>query len=76
MNRFQALALGIWEFIVGDDWPTAAGVALAIAATALLAGAGISSWWVLPVAVAVLLGRSLRRELRPHRHRQGHRPPR
>jgi hypothetical protein len=69
MTRLRALALGTWDFVVGDDWPTAAGVALAIGATALLAGVGISSWWVLPVAVALLLSRSLRRELRPRERR-------
>ena len=68
MTRLRALALGVWDFVVGDDWLTAAGVALAIAATALLAGVGVSSWWVLPLAVAVLLGSSLRRELRRTRH--------
>ncbi len=55
---------GVWEFIVGDDWLTAAGVVAALAITALVAGAGIAAWWVMPVAVAALLTLSLRRATR------------
>jgi hypothetical protein len=31
------LAHAAWEFLVGDDWPTAVGVVLSLAVTALLA---------------------------------------
>ena len=34
----------VWEFVVGDDWVTAVGVVLAVAATAALQGVGISAW--------------------------------
>jgi hypothetical protein len=50
----------IWDFVVGDDWRTAAGVVVAIAATAALQDAGVAAWWVIPVAVLALLVRSLR----------------
>jgi hypothetical protein len=53
--------LAIWDFIVGDDWVTAAGVVVAAAATAALESAGIVAWWLIPLAVAVLLARSLAR---------------
>jgi hypothetical protein len=49
----------VWDFVVGDDWRTAAGVVVAIAATAALQGAGVTAWWVIPVAVLALLVRSL-----------------
>ena len=49
----------IWDFVVGDDWRTAAGVVVAIGATAALQGAGVTAWWLIPLAVLVLLGRSL-----------------
>ncbi len=49
----------IWDFIVGDDWRTAAGVVVAIAATAALQGAGVTAWWLIPLAVLALLVRSL-----------------
>jgi hypothetical protein len=52
---------GVWEFVVGDDWRTAAGVVVALAVTALLASAGVAAWWVMPLAVLGLLALSLRR---------------
>ena len=51
-----------WDFVVGDDWRIAAGVAVALAAVALLDHAGVAAWWLLPLAVAALLYASLRRE--------------
>ena len=50
-----------WDFIVGDDSLVAAGVAIALAATALLVHEGVNAWWLLPAAVALLLADSLRR---------------
>jgi hypothetical protein len=32
--------------------------------TAVIAGAGVSAWWIMPVAVAALLALSLRRAAR------------
>jgi len=55
--------LGVWEFVVGDDWRTAVGVVLALALTALIAGASGSAWWVMALAVLGLLARSISREL-------------
>jgi hypothetical protein len=60
----RSFLLGVWEFVVGDDWRTALGVALALALTALLAEAAISSWWLMPVAVLGLLAVSIRRAAR------------
>jgi hypothetical protein len=57
----RRLALGIWDFIVGDDWPTAVGVVLALGATALIADGNHAAWVVMPVAVLGLLVLSLRR---------------
>jgi apolipoprotein N-acyltransferase len=53
-----------WDFVVGDDWRVAAGVALAIGVAAALTAADIAAWWFLPLAVAALLLLSLRRETR------------
>jgi hypothetical protein len=59
MKRVQAFLGGALDFIVGDDWLTAAGVVLALGATALLAGADIAAWWVMPPAVCIILALSL-----------------
>jgi hypothetical protein len=53
-----------WDFIVGDDPLAAAGIVLAIAATALLASQDIDAWWLMPLAVAAVLALSLRRASR------------
>ncbi|MFL5953351.1 MAG: hypothetical protein ACJ76I_04490 [Gaiellaceae bacterium] len=50
MSRIAAFGRFWWNFIVGDDWLAAAGVAVALALTAALA-----AWWVLPLAVAIVL---------------------
>ena len=63
-TRVKAFLLAVWDFVVGDDWRTALGVALALGATALIAAAGISAWWVMPLAVLGLLVRSIRRAAR------------
>jgi hypothetical protein len=53
-----------YEFIVGDDWLVAVGVVVALALTWLLAHNDVSAWWVMPVAVVVLLLSSLWRATR------------
>ena len=50
-----------WNFVVGDDWTAAAGVVVAIGVTAALAASDIAVWWVMPLAVVVVLYVSLRR---------------
>jgi hypothetical protein len=63
--RYVVAFLRFWyEFIVGDDWRVAAAIGVAIAVTAALAGAGVSSWWVVPAAVVISVYRSLRRATR------------
>jgi hypothetical protein len=64
MTRVKAFALAVWDFVVGDDWRVALGVALALGLTALVASAGISSWWVMPLVVLGLLALSIRRAAR------------
>jgi hypothetical protein len=61
MKRFASFW---WNFVVGDDWRVAAGVALALGVTALLATTSVPAWWVLPLAVAGVLWSSLRRAAR------------
>jgi hypothetical protein len=57
--------LGFWyDFLVGDDWTVAAVVLAALAATVGLSRAAMPSWWVLPVAILVVLPASLWRAQR------------
>jgi hypothetical protein len=53
-----------WDFVVGDDWRVAAGVVVALGITAAVAATGAPAWWLLPLAVALLLYVSLRRAAR------------
>ncbi len=64
MSRLGAVLRGVWDFVVGDDWRTALGVVIAIALTAGVAATGLSAWWVMALAVPLLLGLSLRRAAR------------
>jgi hypothetical protein len=61
MNAVRSFGRFWWNFIVGDDWRVAAGVALALGVTYLLARGGIDAWWFLPLAIAVVLAGSRRR---------------
>ena len=53
-----------WNFIVGDDWRAALGVAAAFGASAILVAVGVPAWWVLPLAAVLVLADSLRRATR------------
>lgn len=53
-----------WDFVVGDDWRVAVGVVVALGVTAAVAASGAPAWWLLPLAVALLLYVSLHREAR------------
>jgi hypothetical protein len=62
--RYVERFAGFWyDFVVGDDWVAAAGVVLALAATAALAGAA-PVWWLMPLAVVLLLAASVWRGAR------------
>jgi hypothetical protein len=49
-----------YDFIVGDDWRVAAAVIVALGVTALLVHTSFA-WVIVPLAVLVFLGVSLRR---------------
>ena len=63
MRGVRGAILGVWEFVVGDDWATAVGVVAALALTALVSEGG-AAWFVTPIAVAFLLTVSIWREAR------------
>ena len=64
MKSVKAFGQFWWNFIVGDDWTVAAGVALALALVAILTDRGVNAWWLLPLAVALLTASSVWREAR------------
>lgn len=47
-----------YDFIVGDDWRVAVGVALGLVATAL-ANRVMHAWWLLPAVVMMVLAISV-----------------
>ncbi|CAN5569633.1 hypothetical protein BH09ACT4_BH09ACT4_12570 [soil metagenome] len=54
-----------YDFIIGDDWQIAAGVALGFVLTFLLSLATPLAWIVMPIAVAILLPYGVRRAMKP-----------
>jgi hypothetical protein len=64
MRRLATFGRFWWDFVIGDDWLVAVLVAAAIGATAALAAAHVTVWWLLPLAVLLVLWLSLRRAIR------------
>jgi hypothetical protein len=63
----RAFARFWYDFVVGDDWRVAVGLAVALALSALLVELRIPAWWFLPLAVVLLLAVSVRRGARGER---------
>jgi membrane protein implicated in regulation of membrane protease activity len=61
MKAVQNLSRAVVEFVIGDDWRIALGVAIALGVTALLAESGLAAWWVMPLATLLLLTLAIRR---------------
>lgn len=64
MGRLAAFGRFLYDFVIGDDWTVAAGVAAALVVTYLLAHHGVTVWWLLPLIVAGGLTASLLRATR------------
>ena len=64
-GRVRAFGLFVYDFVIGDDCWVAAGVAVALVVTYLLAHAAtVTAWWLVPVAVMLLMPLSLWRAVR------------
>jgi hypothetical protein len=63
-GRVKAFLAFWYDFIVGDDWRVALGVVVALAVTYAVTRTSVPAWWIVPVAVALLLPLSLLREIR------------
>jgi hypothetical protein len=66
-DRIRAFAAFWYDFVVGDDWLIALGVVAGLALTYLLSRTAVPAWWLLPLALAVLLPLSLWRATRKDR---------
>jgi hypothetical protein len=65
IRRLRSFGAFWYDFVVGDDWRVAVGVVVAIAVTYVLSRTtSIAVWWVLPLAVVVLLVYSVVRAVR------------
>ena len=62
--RLRAFGAFWYDFVIGDDWRVAAGVVVMLAVTFAVSQTSVPSWWLLPVAVAVVLPISLWRATR------------
>ena len=62
--RLRAFAAFWYDFVVGDDWRVAVGVACALAITYGVSRTNVPAWWILPLAVVLLLPLSLWRVAR------------
>ncbi len=67
MTYLKNFLLFWYDFIVGDDWVVAAGVVMTLVLSAAFARHDLNAWWVMPIAVVVILAASLRRETRRSR---------
>ncbi|MEO6887301.1 MAG: hypothetical protein ABI232_13590 [Jatrophihabitantaceae bacterium] len=59
LTRVRAFGAFWYDFVVGDDWVVAVGVVVAFALTYWLSHTDVPVWWIVPVAVLVLLPVSL-----------------
>ncbi|MGI8577695.1 MAG: hypothetical protein ACR2KG_07205 [Nocardioidaceae bacterium] len=62
--RIRAFGAFWYDFVVGDDWRVAVGVVAALIVTFGLSRTSVPTWWVLPLAVVLLLPLSLWRVVR------------
>jgi hypothetical protein len=64
MGRIRGFGAFWYDFVVGDDWRNAVAVVLALLVTYVVAEAGFPEWWIVPLAVAVILPVSVLRAAR------------
>ncbi|HET6502779.1 MAG TPA: hypothetical protein VFG87_18645 [Amycolatopsis sp.] len=64
MARLRRFLAFWYDFVVGDDWRVAVAVVVALAVTFGVSQAGVASWWILPVAVVLVLPLSVWRVAR------------
>ena len=63
-TRIAAFGAFWYDFIIGDDWQIAAGVALSFAATFAVAQFSASAWIIVPIVALLLIPYGVKRALR------------
>ena len=58
-QRLRAFGAFWYDFVVGDDWRVAVVVIAALAVTFGVSKSSVPAWWIMPVAVALILPASL-----------------
>ena len=58
-QRLRGFGAFWYDFVVGDDWRVAVVVVLALAATYGVSRTSAPAWWIMPLAVVVILPASL-----------------
>lgn len=58
-QRLRAFGAFWYDFVIGDDWRVAVVVVLALAVTYGVSRSEAASWWLMPLAVVVILPVSL-----------------
>lgn len=64
MGRIRAFGAFWYDFVVGDDWRNAVAVVVALLVTYAVAQTAVPEWWIVPLAVAVILPVSVMRAAR------------
>jgi hypothetical protein len=63
-SRIAAFGAFWYDFVIGDDWQIAAGVALTLIVTFLLSLTSTGAWIAVPIGVLILIPYGVRRALR------------
>lgn len=58
-QRLRGFGAFWYDFVVGDDWRVAVVVVLALAATYGVSRSTVPAWWIMPLAVVLILPVSL-----------------
>jgi uncharacterized membrane protein len=58
-QRLRAFGAFWYDFVIGDDWRVAVVVVLALAATYGVSRSTVAAWWIMPLAVVLILPTSL-----------------
>jgi hypothetical protein len=64
ITRLKAFGAFWYDFVIGDDWRVAAAVVAALAVTYGVSKTSVPAWWILPLAVVVILPLSVWRARR------------